>query len=201
MLNISFRSPLVCFRWLFRDDLHRSLIAIANGRGIDVSGVFAGAGVRRLCCAPSPASCISRFSSGGSAAGGLADSSLPRARVRFPSPGAFTLAIPPMKSLLERYAKTPAVIGLPVEGAVLDGAQEYAEHPAEVLVLKTDTAVQDAAGGVRMRRHILVSPGCGAAPAAGGYVAVEGRRYDIAEVKPYRTLEGVPWGWLVGVAL
>jgi hypothetical protein len=74
-----------------------------------------------------------------------------------------------MKTILQRHAKIPAVIGVPVEGAVVDGVQEYAEVAAEVRVLEADSAVQDAFGGVRMRRRILVSPDSSAGkPPCGG---------------------------------
>lgn len=103
-----------------------------------------------------------------------------------------------MAGLIERMAKTPAVLKQPT-GTVLDGKVQYTTVNCVVFGLENAAQGFDEYGRVHYGQVFLVAP-LASTPVLPGTITVGGKEYTMAEVMPYRNMKGVLYGYRIAVA-
>lgn len=103
-----------------------------------------------------------------------------------------------MAGLIERIAKTPAVLKQPT-GTITDGKETYSTVNCLVFGMKNASQGFDEYGHIRYGTVFLIAP-LPSAPVMPGTITVNGHEYAIASVSEYRNLRGVLYGYQITVA-
>lgn len=105
-----------------------------------------------------------------------------------------------MAGMIERMAKTPAVLKQP-SGTILDGKVQFTTVNCVVFRLGGSQyqASEDEYGKVQFKRVFLVAP-LETDPVLPGTITVSGCEYAMSSVKTYRNMRGQLYGYLITVA-
>ena len=103
-----------------------------------------------------------------------------------------------MAGLIERMAKTPAVLKQPT-GTITDGKVQYTTVNCLVFGLENAQQGFDEYGRVHYGKVFLVAP-LASTPVLPGTITVDNVEYTMADVMPYRNMRGVLYGYRIAVA-